>query len=325
MEELATTDPERAADALRAGRLAVLPTETVYGLGARAADPGAVARVYAVKGRPADHPLIVHLPTGADLVGWAVDVPDYARRLAQTFWPGPLTLVLRRGPRTGLHVTGGTDTVGLRVPDHSLTLEVLRQLGEGVAAPSANLFGQVSPTTAGHVLDEIGQRLVPGLDVVLDGGPSRVGVESTIVDATGAAPRLLRPGAVTPAQVEATAGVAVSLEPSPVRAPGTLAAHYAPRAQVLLVSSDVVQEHDPWQGRPTRGLLAPAHVATPPGLVRLSAPVDEAAYAAVLYSALREADALRLRSVIVVPPAGPGLAEAIRDRLTRAAHGSGAS
>lgn len=322
MDELLTTDPERAAEALRAGRLAVLPTETVYGLGARAADPGAVARVYAVKGRPADHPLIVHLPADADPDGWAVGIPGYARRLARTFWPGPLTLVLARGPRAGLHVTGGTESVGLRVPDHPATLAVLRALGDGVAAPSANLFGQVSPTTAGHVLDEIGGRLAPGLDVVLDGGPCRVGVESTIVDATGPEPRLLRPGAVTVAQVEAVGGVAVNLEPSTLRAPGTLAAHYAPRAQVLLVAPDAVEEQDSWQDQPTRGLLAPADVPTPPGLVRLSAPVDDAAYAAALYAALREADALRLRSVLVVAPTGSGLAEAIRDRLVRAAHGS---
>ncbi len=174
-DPLLTHDPARAGAALRAGRLAVLPTETVYGLGADAADPHAVARVYAVKGRPADHPVIVHLADGGALHDWATQVPGYARRLAEGCWPGPLTLVLARHDRVGDHVTGGQPTVGLRVPDHALTLTVLRAFGGGVAAPSANRFGRVSPTTAAHVLAELAGALVPGSDVVLDGAPARWG------------------------------------------------------------------------------------------------------------------------------------------------------
>jgi L-threonylcarbamoyladenylate synthase len=331
-DELLTTDPARAAVALRAGHLAVLPTETVYGLGSRATDPHAVARVYAVKGRPADHPLIVHLPRVEPLHRWARDVAPYAGRLAETLWPGPLTLVLRRGGRSGRHVTGGADTVGLRVPDHPLTLAVLDALGDGVAAPSANVFGRVSPTTAAHVVDEIGGRLQAGRDVVLDGGACRVGVESTIVDATGPAPRLLRPGAIGPAEIAEVGGVPVDRTPSPIRAPGTLASHYAPRAVVRTVGADdlgaITDAQVSRQGQASVGLLALADVATPDGVVRLSAPVGVGEFAAVLYAALREADALRLDRVLVVAPGAQsgasaqeeGLAEAISDRLARAAH-----
>lgn len=319
---LLTTSPARAAAALAQGHLAVVPTETVYGLGARATDPSAVARVYAVKGRPADHPLIVHLPCVDALDDWACEVPGYARRLAETLWPGPLTLVLPRGERAGGHVTGGQATVGLRVPDHPVTLEVLALVDDGVAAPSANRFGRVSPTRVEHVLADIGTRLVPGTDVVLDGGACRVGLESTIVDATAAFPRILRPGAVSAEQVAEIGGVAVDTSRSPVRAPGSLAAHYAPRARVTLVddprTAAAQVARDP-TGRPTTGLLALADVATPDGLVRLAAPTTVDELAAVLYAALREADALRLTSVLAVPPAGAGLAEAVRDRLRRAA------
>lgn len=321
-DELVTTDPGRAAAALRDGHLAVLPTETVYGLGARASDPRAVARVYAVKGRPADHPLIVHLPQGASLDGWATAVPGYARRLAEACWPGPLTLVLRRGARTGTYVTGGTDTVGLRVPDHALTLQVLALLDDGAAAPSANRFGRVSPTTPHHVLAELGERLRAGHDVVLDGGPCRVGVESTIVDATGAAPRLLRPGATTADEVADIGGVALDASASPVRAPGTLAAHYAPSARVVLVDPGAVADFGSEAELPADGLLAPAEVPTPLGVVRLSAPATVEQYAASLYAALREADALRLSRVLAVAPSGGGLAAAVRDRLERAARGT---
>jgi L-threonylcarbamoyladenylate synthase len=334
-EDLLTTDPLLAARALRNGHLAVLPTETVYGLGARALDPRAVARVYAVKGRPADHPLIVHLPAQSTMDGWARDVPAYARRLAEAFWPGPLTLVMQRGERAGRHLTGGADTVGLRVPDHPLTLAVLDELADGVAAPSANLFGRVSPTTAQHVLAELGGRLLAGNDAVLDGGACRVGVESTIVDATGAAPRMLRPGVIGATEVVEAGGVALDTTPSPVRAPGTLASHYSPNATVHLTDPDELEAlvtaaslplgAGP-AGRPNVGLLALATVATPPGVVRLSAPQRVTDFAAVLYASLREADALQLRRVLVVAPSASdggeesGLADAIRDRLQRAAH-----
>ncbi|MFN0283548.1 MAG: L-threonylcarbamoyladenylate synthase [Kineosporiaceae bacterium] len=336
---LVTHDVARAVEVLRAGGLVGLPTETVYGLAADATDVAAVARVFAVKGRPADHPLIVHLATGGELDLWARDVPGYARRLAATLWPGPLTLVLPRSDRAGDHVTGGQPTVGLRCPAHPVAHAVLAAFGGGLAAPSANRFGRVSPTTAAHVLDELGERLDPARDVVLDGGSSAVGVESTILDCTGPAPRLLRSGAVTAQEVLFAGGVA-PVSPSPpadgaVRAPGMLAAHYAPHARVVVVDAGDVEatvqdvagtrgrgDASPDDARPVTGLLATADVETPTGVVRLAAPSDEAAYARALYAALREADALRLRTVVAVPPAGTTLAAAVRDRLRRAAVGS---
>ncbi|HET7901891.1 MAG TPA: L-threonylcarbamoyladenylate synthase, partial [Candidatus Nanopelagicales bacterium] len=238
---LRTADVAHAVALLRAGGLVAIPTETVYGLGADAEDADAVARVYAAKGRPADHPLIVHL-ADASLVddGWARDVPSWARLLAAACWPGPLTLVLRRGPRAADHVTGGQDTVGLRVPSHPVAHALLAEFGGGVAAPSANRFGRVSPTDAEHVVDELGSVLDPARDCVLEGGPSEVGVESTIVDCTGEAPRLLRPGAVGVEEIEAVTGLVVQEPDRAVRAPGTLAAHYAPTAQLLLVAADDV-------------------------------------------------------------------------------------
>jgi L-threonylcarbamoyladenylate synthase len=225
-------------------------------------------------------------------------------------------------------VTGGQDTVALRVPAHPLTLAVLQEFGGGVAAPSANRFGRVSPTTVAHVLDELGDALVAGRDVVLDGGPAGIGVESTIVDATAAAPVLLRPGAITAADVARLGGVPLGAQRSPVRAPGGLAAHYAPRARVQVVAASALagRGHDAGAAaaEATVGLLADAAIATPAGLVRLAAPSGTAAYAAALYAALREADQLGLSLVLAVPPPGPGLALAVRDRLARAAVGSAA-
>lgn len=315
---LITDDVDEAARLLGAGGLVGLPTETVYGLAADAADVPGVARVFAVKGRPADHPLIVHLAAAADLDAWAQSVPDYARELAERLWPGPLTLVLPRTARAGDHVTGGQPTVGLRVPSHPVARRLLLAYGRGLAAPSANRFGRVSPTTAAHVVEELGGLLVPGRDVVLDGGPSAVGVESAIVDCTGPAPVILRPGAVTAADVSRVGGVPVADRPSRVRAPGTLASHYAPRAQVLLLDEPGSASAGPGGG-PEDGLLALASVPTPAGMVRLSAPLDAADYARVLYSALREADALGLARVLAVPPPADGLGVAVRDRLRRAA------
>jgi L-threonylcarbamoyladenylate synthase len=323
-----TTDVEAAVAALHRGGLVGMPTETVYGLAADAENRTAVARVYAAKGRPADHPLIVHVAGLGALDAWAGDVPSYARRLAAELWPGPLTLVVPRGPRAGDHVTGGQATVGLRAPDHPVAQSLLAAFGGGLAAPSANRFGRVSPTDAAHVLEELGDALVDGLDVVLDGGPSRVGLESTILDCTGPRPVVLRPGAVGPADVEGAAGVAVVTRRSELRAPGTLAAHYAPAARVLL-AADERQAHallgpaPPPGDAPTAGLLAPSGLATPPGVVRLGAPDGDDAYARGLYRALREADALGLRTVVAVVPGGRGaLATAVTDRLHRAATGS---
>ena len=345
LTQLLTQDVDVAVARLLDGGLVGLPTETVYGLAADADSPPAVARVYAAKGRPADHPLIVHV-TGAEALdpgpgAWVRDVPEYAVRLAHTFWPGPLTLVLPRTARAGDHLTGGQDTVALRAPAHPLAQAVIRglaatagHLGGAVAAPSANRFGRVSPTTAAHVADELAGVLVPGRDCILDGGPSRVGVESTIVDCTGPAPVVLRPGAVGADDVARVGGVPVAAAArSTVRAPGMLASHYAPRARVVLAAheqeladqQELTDGHAPTDP-PSVGLLAQAGIDTPPGVVRLSAPADAQAFAQVLYSALREADALGLTTVIVVPPtAGPaddsdrGLVDAIVDRLQRAA------
>ena len=319
-----TTDPVQAAWALAAGHLAALPTETVYGLGALADRPHAIARVYAAKGRPADHPLIVHVRGVKALTAWATDTPDYAHALAAAFWPGPLTLVLPRTARAGDFVTGGQDTVALRVsshPDFVRVLDILAGLTRdghvGVAAPSANRFGQVSPTTSAHVTAELAGRL-DGNDVVLDGGPSSVGVESTIVDCTGPAPVILRPGHVSRHDVERVTGLAVAGS-SAVRAPGTLASHYAPAARVQIVDAAALAARP--DGDATVGVLAPAGVPTPEGHVRLSEPRTTEEYAQVLYAALREADALELTAVLVVPPSPEGVGAAVIDRLTRAAHG----
>jgi L-threonylcarbamoyladenylate synthase len=334
--ELIITDPGRAADVLLGGGLLGLPTETVYGLGALTVHPDAVARVYAVKGRPADHPLIVHVRGADDLELWGRDVPGYARTLARHFWPGPLTLIVRRSPLAGDHVTGGQDTVGLRAPSHPAARAVLQRLHErvdggtcGVAAPSANRFGRVSPTTAQHVVAELGDRLVPGVDAVLDGGPSEVGVESTILDCTGPTPVVLRPGAVTAADVERTTGLAPrggEARDTP-RAPGTLAAHYAPNAVVHLVSLEALDGAAARLGSPLSpvGVLAPESAATPSDAVRLASPPTSSAYAAQLYAALRKADVLRLGHVVVVPPPDDGVGSAVLDRLRRAAFGSGGS
>lgn len=316
-----TTSAARAVAALRTGGLVAIPTETVYGLGASIEAPAAVARVYAVKGRPADHPLIVHVAGADDVPRWTTGWSRYAQALAEEFWPGPLTLVLRRSAAVGDFVTGGGDTVAIRVPDHPLTLAILAGLGTGVAAPSANRFGKVSPTTAEHVADELGALLDPARDLIVDGGPTLVGLESTIVDCTGRQPRLLRPGGVTGADIGRITGLDLALPDARVKAPGTLAAHYAPAARVRIMAGPGPGE--PPHRDPEVGLIAPEPVATPLGVVRLLAPRSDGEYAAGLYSALREADAMGLREVRAVVPAGAGIAAAIRDRLGRAQVGSG--
>ena len=319
-----TDDTAAAAAALAAGHLAAVPTETVYGLGARADDPHAVARVYAAKGRPADHPLIVHVRDADAAWQWASTVPGFARDLAARHWPGPLTLVLERSARAGDFVTGGQDTVAVRVPAHPVFRAVLDELAAisgdpavGVAAPSANRFGRVSPTTAQHVEAELGTLLASD-DVILDGGGSDVGVESTIVDCTGPAPVILRPGRVSHDDVVAATGMVLG-EHSPVRAPGTLAAHYAPAARVVLVDAHEVETADHITDDARTGLLALEHVPTPPGIVRLAAPATVDEYARVLYAALREADALQLTRVLAVAPPPDGVGAAVADRLRRAA------
>lgn len=309
-----TNDPGVAAAALRRGSLAALPTETVYGLGAIASARQAVLRVFAAKGRPVDHPLILHA-FDTDAVGrYVASAPPYAWTLAAAFWPGPLTMVLRRSGAVGDWITGGRETVALRVPDHPLTLAVLDDLGAAVAAPSANRFGRVSPTTSAHVLAELGEVLLP-TDVVLDGGASAVGVESTIVDCSMETPAILRPGGVSWRDVAEATGIDPVRGRPGVAAPGTLEQHYQPRARVVAL-------HDPDlldAGESRAGVLAMATTATPPGMIRLASPADVTEFAAVLYSALRAADEQGLGEVRVLIPAGSGLAEAIRDRVGRAA------
>jgi L-threonylcarbamoyladenylate synthase len=302
-----------AAQALLAGRLVAFPTETVYGLGADAENATAVARIYATKGRPADHPLIVHIPTIDLLDAWASEIPEYAITLARDFWPGPMTLVLKRTERAADFITGGQETVGLRIPAQPIALALLGEFvaagGKGIAAPSANRFGAVSPTNAEAVAQEIGEYLQEG-DLILDGGQSLVGVESTIIDCTGDAPKILRLGAVTAEMIQESTGLeALYKNPAGIKASGTLESHYQPKAKVLL---DVIAEAGD-------GLIAPDQIPTPDGVIRLAAPFTIEQYARDLYAALRLADEKGLEFVVVLQPGGDGLAAAIRDRLQRAA------
>lgn len=303
-----------AAIALRDGKLVAFPTETVYGLGADATNQDAVARIYKVKGRPADHPLIVHLADMQDISEWASEIPDYAIALARSFWPGPMTLILKRSELAADFITGGQGSVGLRVPDHSLALALLSAFkkvgGKGVAAPSANRFGHVSPTTAAAVQEELGQYLVEG-DLVLDGGPSMVGVESTIIDCTSEAPRILRPGAITLEMIEEASGHSVVDREELIRVSGALEHHYAPSAQVSLDSTT----------NPGDGFIALQEIATPEGAIRLASPLNNADFARQIYGALRSADAQSIERVVVISPQGSDIAIAIRDRLGRASKG----
>ncbi len=301
-----------AAQQLKSGTLVAFPTETVYGLGADATNADAVARIYAVKGRPADHPLIVHLADAQDISEWASEIPDYAIDLARSFWPGPMTLVLTRSELAPDFITGGQATVGLRVPDHTLALAFLNAFkaigGKGVAAPSANRFGHVSTTTAKAVHEELGEYLAPE-DLILDGGPSQVGVESTIIDCTGDAPRILRPGAISVEMIEAVTGVKVVNRDDVIRVSGSLESHYSPDAHVVLDGHP----------RPGDGLIALNDYPTPEGAIRLASPINNEDFARHLYEALREADAQGIEQVVVIQPEGDGIATAIRDRLKRAA------
>ncbi len=323
--DLLTHDVTEAVRALRAGGLVALPTETVYGLAARARSPEAVGRIFATKGRPADHPVIVHLAHPEDLDQWATEIPPWARRLAGQCWPGPLTLIVPRAPDVGDYLTGGQDTVGLRVPGHPVTHDVLVQLGDAVAAPSANRFGQVSPTTAAHVLSELGGELDPSTDRILDAGPCPIGVESTIVDATGPAPRLLRPGSITAETIAEVTGLELQVSDGRVRAPGTLATHYSPRATVVLSTPEtldsVLKSTLITYPQGEVGLVSLASVA-PPDVHRVSPLLrsqTEADLAQGLYAALRRADDQGMTAIIAVLPPDTGVGSAIRDRLQRAA------
>jgi L-threonylcarbamoyladenylate synthase len=325
----ASSQIQRAAALLRAGEVVAFPTETVYGLGADALNPAAVAKVFAAKDRPADHPLIVHLPLNADLSMWAREVPPVAEKLALAFWPGPLTLILPRQKRIPEIVTGGQDTVGLRVPDHPLARQLLAAFAGGIAAPSANRFGRISPTTAEHVRLELGDRIA----MILDGGPCAVGIESTIVDVSRRTPRILRPGAITSRDIEDVAGVSVGLGPGAgdeteiPRVSGSLPGHYAPRTPLVLVAA--AQMRDELNARLAQGLdlavLGRQAQRVVDGRIHWQrALADPAGYAHDLYAHLRALDALGVDLIVVEALPEEAAWLAVRDRLSRAACGSGA-
>ena len=311
---------KQAANLLQAGNLVAFPTETVYGLGADASNARAVAKIYAAKARPADHPLIVHIASMDRMGDWASEVPEYAIKLARDFWPGPMTLILKRSQLAQDFITGGQGTVGVRVPDHAVALALLNAFekigGKGVAAPSANRFGHVSPTSASAVVEELAQYL-SSEDLVLDGGPCAVGVESTIIDCTGKSPRILRPGAISQEMVAhstglvANSGFTSTEKIEVIRVSGSLENHYSPAAQVYL-------DQVPQVGQ---GFIALAEIQTPDGVIRLASPATHEEFARILYSSLREADTQGLTELVVMQPRGAGIAEAIRDRLARAANG----
>lgn len=351
---MASFDVTAAVEVLRGGGLVAFPTETVYGLGADASNPDAVARIYAVKGRPRNHPVIVHLAETTFIKEWAADIPADAWKLAEAFWPGPLTLILPRSASVPDAVTGGAGTVGLRVPDQPLALELLEAFGGGIAAPSANRFGRVSPTTAAHVRADLGT----DVDLILDGGACAVGVESTIVDLSQGRPRVLRLGGLSVEALSEALGhtvevTAVAVGPlqdlvpaagpapasgadvsdgsgggesaggvEPVRAPGTLSSHYAPAARVELVAAEDVLGRAAAllaEGRRV-GLLAPRRIAgLPDGLDALPPAGGAQAYAQCLYQRLREADRRGLDVLLAVPPPETGIGAAVADRLRRAA------
>jgi len=301
-----------AAAVLRRGGLVAFPTETVYGLGADASNPAAVARIYQVKGRPAGHPVIVHIGDARQLERWAREVPNDARKLAARFWPGPLTLVLKRALGVGDYLTGGEDTIGLRMPNHPVALELLRQFGGGIAAPSANKFGRISPTTAEHVSDDLGDEV----DLILDGGPCEIGIESTIIDLSRDRPVLLRPGRISVEEIAAT----LSVKPEPrdrsaPRAPGMLESHYAPRKPLRLVVGDQ------WKRGAWQNCAVLCFSARPVGeksIMWISASRDPQRYARDLYSNLRALDASGCDEILVEEPPASAEWAAVRDRLVRA-------
>ncbi len=316
-------DITHAAAVLKAGELVAFPTETVYGLGADASNADAVCKIYAAKGRPSNHPLIVHVADAVQLANWARDIPPAAHVLAKKFWPGPLTLVLKRNPRVPDAVTGGQDTVAIRVPSHPVAQALLREFGGGVAAPSANRFGRVSATTAAHVREEFGDSVA----CVLDGGAADVGIESTIVDCSRAIPSLLRPGWITPQQLEAALGAPLAAPDADApRVSGTLEKHYSPQTPLMLMEGDLIIELAHSLTRQGKRVAVLARTALRPlleGLVWVAAPADAAGYAHDLYANLRELDHAGCDAILVEQP--PEVAEwyAIRDRLNRAAAGSG--
>ena len=304
-----------AAASLISGNLVTFPTETVYGLGADAVNKDAVSRIYEVKGRPVDHPLIVHISSIERLDKWARDIPEYAIKLARSFWPGPMTLILPRTKLAKDFITTGQDNVGIRVPSHTVALKLLKEFesqgGLGVAAPSANRFGKVSPTTAQAVFDELSDYLALN-DLILDGGPSQVGVESTIIDCTQRLPVIIRPGEVSREMIEELLSIKLPIfdtQSNQIKAPGLLTSHYSPNAKVFLTGTPA----------PGDGLIALSSFTTPTGVVRVASPATNEEFAQILYEAFRSADRKGLSRVFVIPPAGDGIAVAINDRLTKSA------
>lgn len=306
---------QHAAEQLKAGYLVAFPTETVYGLGADALNEQAIKRIYDVKGRPSNHPLIVHTSSINALENWAHNVPDYAIELARMFWPGPLTLILMRTNLAKDFITGSQDSVGIRVPNHPVALELVKRFellgGEGIAAPSANRFGHVSPTSARDVMQEIGENLIKG-DLLLDGGESHVGIESTIIDCRSTAPVILRPGAITSKMICSVTNMDLEILELPnVRVSGALERHYAPAAKVIL-------NQTPLSGQ---AFMALSSSKTPEGVHRISSPQNVDEFARNLYSAMRMTDELGFTELVVHLPEGSGIETALLDRLGKASNG----
>lgn len=316
----------QAIDLLRSGQVIAIPTETVYGLAADAENELAVRKIFAVKGRPADHPLIVHLAKDVPLEGWAEDVPQVAHKLAEAFWPGPLTMILRRGPKAAPAVTGGLATIGLRVPSHPVAQQLLKSFGGGLAAPSANRFGRVSPTTAGHVQSELSE----AIPLILDGGPCNVGIESTIVDLSSDYIAILRPGVITAEQIEQVIGMPlVAASASAPRVSGSLESHYAPAAGVEIHNAEtamaramklemlgkkvgVIGHYELLYSIPVESMMSQT-------IMPLPIDMTPQGFARDLYATLRIGDANKCDVVIVVPPPEEGIGVAIADRLRKSA------
>jgi L-threonylcarbamoyladenylate synthase len=300
-----------AAIALKNGFLVAFPTETVYGLGSDATNADAVSRIFSIKNRPTNHPLILHIGSISELDDWAIDIPEYAYSLANKYWPGPMTLILKRSKKVKDFVTGNQDTVGIRIPNHEIALSLLnefKKIGSGaIVAPSANKFGRVSPTTYEHVYQELSKDLSKN-DLILDGGPSQIGVESTIIDCTNNLPRVLRPGAISTELINEVIKLDSNDARNQIRVSGSFNSHYAPDAKVLLDTNP----------QPGDGFLALKDIATPKDVIRLSSPLNIEEFAQNLYSTLRKADELNLKRIVVIQPQGSGLATAIRDRLKKA-------
>jgi len=301
----------KAAMALKNGYLVAFPTETVYGLGADATNQDAVSRIFSIKNRPINHPLILHLGSINEIENWAIEIPDYAYKLANKYWPGPMTLILKRRSNVKDFVTGGQETVGIRIPNHEIALSLLQEfkkIGSGaIVAPSANKFGKVSPTSFEHVSQELLNDLDSN-DLILDGGQCQIGVESSIIDCTKSFPKVLRPGAISEEQITEIIELDLSSKPTDIRVSGSFKSHYAPNAKVLLDQTPA----------PGDGFIALKNIPTPQGAIRVGEPLNIEEFAKNLYSNLRRVDELALEKVVVIQPQGLGLAVAIRDRLKKA-------